>query len=277
MTHIAVTGAAGRVGRAVVEMALAQGHHVLSIEHAPPGEEATPPRLTRLAVEVTDYAALEHALRGCEALIHLAAIPSPMRHPDYQVHNNNVVSSYNALSVAARLGITRVCMASSVNAIGGVFSRWPRYDYFPLDEAHPSYNEDAYSLSKWIGEQQSDAFARRYEALTIASLRFHGVTPQPRRVAPQDEDQVRRRAPDLWGYTGLEATARACLLALTADFRGHEVFYIVAPQTVLEVPSLELKERFFPAVPVRGDLSGTRSFYKCAKAEQVLGWQHDQP
>ena len=35
---------------------------------------------------------------------------------------------------------------SSINAIGGRFSRSPRYDYFPLDEQHPAYVEDPYSV-----------------------------------------------------------------------------------------------------------------------------------
>jgi len=60
------------------------------------------------------------------------------------VHHNNVVSSYNVLSAAAQLGINRVAQASSVNATGAVYSRWPQYDYFPVDEHHPTYNEDAY-------------------------------------------------------------------------------------------------------------------------------------
>ena len=38
----------------------------------------------------------------------------------------------------------------------------------------------------------------------------------------------------------------AAILALTADFAGHEVFYIVAPDTRMARPSLELKQRFFP-------------------------------
>ena len=84
------------------------------------------------------------------------------------VHNNNVVSSYNALRAAATAGVRRVCQASSVNAIGGRFSRWPpRYDYFPVDEQHPTYAEDPYSLSKWICEQQADAIAALESALPV--------------------------------------------------------------------------------------------------------------
>jgi UDP-glucose 4-epimerase len=274
--RIAVTGGSGRVGRAVIEAALAQGHSVVSIDRTLPAENTPRPEVTFLQADITQYADLEQALRGCDALIHLAAIPAPGGHPDHVVHNNNVVGSYNALSAAAHLGIQRVCQASSINATGAAYSRWPRYDYLPLDEEHPTYNEDPYSLSKWICELQGDSFARRYEQMTIASLRFHWVVPD-RGVAVQYSGRIGEVvAKHLWGYTRLDATARACLLALTPKFQGHEAFYIVAPDTMIDTPSLELARKYFPDVPVRGDLSGNQGFYDCSKAERLLGWKHDE-
>jgi nucleoside-diphosphate-sugar epimerase len=274
--RIAVTGGSGHVGRAVVEMALAQGHSVISIDRTLPAETTATTEVTFVQTDITQYADLEHALRGCDALIHLAAIPSPWGQPDHVVHNNNVVGSYNALRAAAQLGIERVCQASSINAIGGIYSRRPRYDYFPLDEAHPTYNEDPYSLSKWICELQGDSFARRYEAMTIASLRFHWVVPDRATVVRYSEGMGDISVKHLWGYTRLDATARACLLALTPNFQGHEAFYIVAPDAMLDTPSLELARQYYPDVPVRCDLSGNRGFYNCAKAERLLGWKHDE-
>jgi UDP-glucose 4-epimerase len=191
------------------------------------------------------------------------------------VHNTNVVGSYNALSAAAKLGIRRVCQASSVNATGAAFSRRPRYDYFPLDEQHPTYNEDPYSLSKWICEQQADSFARRHETMAIASLRFHLVVSDRAAAARRRSEINEVLVKHLWGYTSLDAAARACLLGLTAPLEGHEALYIVAPDTMMDAPSLELKEHFFPDVPVRGNLDGRRGFFDCAKAERVLGWRHD--
>ncbi len=272
--RIAVTGGSGRVGAGVVSMALAQGHEVVNIDRAP-GKDPDP-RITFHQIDISDYDAFEQALRGCDALIHLAAHPAPIRYPDHVIHNNNVVSSYNALRAAAELGIGRVCQASSINAIGGVYSRWPRYDYFPLDESHPTYSEDPYSLSKWICEQQADSIVRRFEHMTIASLRIHGVVPDRAgslrwKDAPNDI-----AAKHLWGYTRGDATARACLLGINADFEGHEVFYIVAPETMMEEPSLDLKTRYYPDVPVRGDLSGQTGFFDCRKAEKLLGWRHDE-
>jgi nucleoside-diphosphate-sugar epimerase len=274
--HIAVTGGSGRIGRAVAALALSQGHTVVSIDRVLPARDMPQSGLRLAQADMTDYAQLEQAMQGCDALVHLAAYPGPRGHADYDVHNNNVVGSYNALSAAARLGINRVCQASSINAIGGVFSRWPHYDYFPLDEKHRTYAEDPYSLSKWICEQQGDAFARRYETMTIASLRFHGVTPErPTAAQRQPGRDTNWAAKHLWGYTRLDATARACLMALSLGFTGHEAFYIVAPDTVMDTPSLELAQEFFPDVPVQGDLSSNRSFFNCEKAERLLGWKHN--
>lgn len=270
--HIAITGASGRVGSAVVARALAEGHSVVCIDRVAPHA----PDSAFIEADLTRYDELAQALNGCDALVHLAAIASPGHQPDHEVHNNNVVSSYNALRAAAAVGIRRVCQASSINATGGIYSRVPRYDYFPVDEQHPTYNEDPYSLSKWMCEQQADSIARRFEHMSIASLRLHGVRFE--RVNAQQFDHERNviAAKHLWGWVLRDAVARACLLALAAPFSGHEVFYIVAPETMSATPSLELRDAFYPQVPVRGDLSGTTAFYSCAKAARLLGWQHDE-
>ena len=273
---IAVTGGSGLVGKGFVDMALAEGHHVVSIDRVSPSEVTDQPNFTYIQADVTDYGALENAFRGCDALVHMAAIPRPGHFPDHVVHNNNVTGSYNALRAAVEVGIQRICQASSVNATGLAYGRRPHFDYFPLDEQHPTYCEDPYGLSKWICEEQASSIARRYENLTISSLRFHWVVPE----RPGMAQITAIRHPDtliknLWAYTVLAAAARACLVSLTANFKGHEVFYIVAPDTFTDTPTLELQQKHFPDVPVRGDLSGHKSFFNSGKAERLLGWKHN--
>src|SRR6185503_10789930 len=211
---IAVTGGSGRIGKTIVEMALAQGNNVVSIDRVSPGDNAAQSNITYIQADITNYAAFENALRGCDALVHMAAIPAPGSHPDHVVHNNNVVGSYNALRATVEVGIQRVCQASSVNATGLAYSRWPRFDYFPLDEEHPTYNEDPYSLSKWICEEQGNSFARRYENIVIASMRFHWVVRE-RPVATQaiGYSQGDAGTKNLWGYTRFDSAAWACLLS----------------------------------------------------------------
>ncbi|MDZ4717167.1 MAG: NAD(P)-dependent oxidoreductase [Roseiflexaceae bacterium] len=272
--QIAITGGNGRVGRAVTDLALAQDHTVVIIDRTLPESEQQ--GVSAIRADITDYEAIEHAFRGCDAVIHLAAIASPIGNPPHVVHHNNVIGSYNALCAATHLGITHVCQASSINATGAAYSRQPRFDYLPLDERHPTYNEDPYSLSKWICEEQAHSIVRRNEGMTIASLRFHWIVPDRTFALQHGQEHNDWLPKHLWGYTNIEAAARACLLALTAAYKGHEVFQIVAPDTMMTIPSFELAQRFFPNLPIQGDLSGTTGFFDCRKAEQLLGWKHNE-
>lgn len=272
---IAITGASGRIGRAISAEALRQGHSVVGIDRVAPAEPDMRENYRFVLADIGDYDALVAAFSGCDALIHMAAIPAPIGYPDHVVHNNNVVGSYNALRAAVEVGIKRIVQASSVNAIGLSFSRKASFDYFPVDEEHPNHSEEPYSLSKWICEQQADSFARRYDDLRIASMRFHLVVEEREKARNFYADVTPEVAKHLWAYTLYDAAARACLLALEAPFMGHEVFYIIAPDTLLDIPTVELAARFFPDVPIRSDLDGHRSFFSSAKAERMLGWRHN--
>ncbi|HEU5100953.1 MAG TPA: NAD(P)-dependent oxidoreductase [Roseiflexaceae bacterium] len=273
--RIAITGGGGELGRTLIPYLLEQGHSAVAIDRAQPSLNAASfPRPEFIVADTRDFGQTVASMRGCDALIHLAAHRSPRNHPDHVVYGDNTLSSYNVLSAAAILGIKRVCLASSINAIGGAFSRAPRYDYFPIDERHPTYAEDAYSLSKWVLEQQADAFARRFEWMAIASLRFHMLV-ESRAIAAERTRQFEAGATrHLWAYTGLRSASEACLLALGADFSGHEVFYIVAPETVAPQPSLDLAREHYPGTAIRGDLSGHAAFFDSSKAERMLGWRH---
>ena len=270
--RIAITGGSGRIGQATIKLALAEGYSIINMDQTDPPHSEGQDGVEFKKTDLTDYAAVEQALQGCEAVIHLGAIPSPGRLPDHVVHNNNVVGSYNVLIAAAKLGIKKVCQASSVNATGLSYSRQGRFDYFPLDEKHPTYNEDPYSLSKWICEMQGDSIARRYEDMTISSLRFSWVVPAlPPNLGGDSSGQVK----NLWGYTLLEAAARSCIDGIKADYKGHEAFYIVAPHTTVEKPSVELATEHYPDVPLKPGFGDRQAFFDSSKAERLLGWRHD--
>ncbi|HXW81625.1 MAG TPA: NAD(P)-dependent oxidoreductase, partial [Acidimicrobiales bacterium] len=214
----------------MVALLRSRGIDVVAVDCIPPPRHNLDDGVVWVRVEMSDYDAVLKSFAGCDGLVHLAAIARPGILPDAQVHANNVVTSYNALRAAIEVGIARISQASSINAIGAAWSRWPRYDYLPLDERHPSYVEDPYSLSKLICEQQADALVRRYDGVGIASLRFHMVVPD-RAKAVENYKGAAGDVPvkNLWGYTTLAASAGACLLGLEGESSGHEAFQIVAP------------------------------------------------
>ena len=143
--------------------------------------------------------------------------------------------------------------------------------FISVDEEHPTYNEEPYSLSKWICED-SHSFARRYENMHF-KYAFHGLCRNVQQRYKRGYSQT-EGVQKFCGITRYDAAAALPAL-LTADCKGHEVFYITAPDTIVDTPSLELKQKFFPDIPVRGDLSGNKSFFNSSKAERLLGWKHD--
>ena len=273
--EIAITGGSGRLGRALLQRLAAQGEHRLrSLDwvETPPDKRLPGVQYTKINLAYLDL--LLEPLWGCQAIAHLAAYTGPFGQPPGEVYTNNTQASYNVLWAAATLGISKVCLASSVNALGGAGSRIGRYDYFPVDEAHPTYNEDDYGLSKWVMEQQADSFARRYPWMTISSLRLHALPDDPPVLENTPNSAEEGVARTLWGWTLMSEAARACELALQAAFTGHEVFYITAPITCSRIPSRELAQHAYPQVPLRGELAGSQSFFDCRKAARLLGWVH---
>jgi nucleoside-diphosphate-sugar epimerase len=276
--NIAVTGGSGRLGQVVVKQLAGSGHQVLSLDRVVPSAaqhlqiDQKTPRFAE--VDLNNLAALTETITGCDALIHLAAFPGPWGQAPGVVYANNTLISYNVLYASSSLGMRYVCLASSINAVGGLGSRRGHFDYFPVDEKHPSYSEDDYSLSKWVMEQQADSFANRFPEMTISSLRFHALVPAPPERQHTLETAESGSARGLWGWTLIEEGARACVLALQAEFRGHEVFFITAPRTTSAIPTVELAAHAFPGIPFRKELPGTTSFYDASKAARLLGWVH---
>jgi len=272
---IAVTGARGLVGKEVVKLCKEQGHYVIEINRTEEKSASNDKTGEHRVAQATDYDATKAAFSGADAVIHLAAIPNPEGKDDWVVHNTNVTGGYNAMHAAATLGIKRFTLASSVNAHGLVYSQAPlQFPSFPLLESHAPFPSDAYALSKAEVELQADSFARTYPGFRIASLRIHEVAPL-KEIDRAEEEDMRQ----LWAWVSPRATARAALLGVTAKegaFEGHERFYITAPTTVRSEPSLELAKKYFPHVPIMGDLSGHKSFFSTEKARKLLGWEHTE-
>lgn len=279
MTKIAVTGGSGKAGRVVAHDLYQRGHQVLNIDLVPSPESPHPEAaIPFLRADVTDFGqALEalsggDALPGIEAVVHLAAIPSPAHATPDQIFRTNITSTYTVFSAAARLGLPRVVWASSETTLGLPFEQPP--DYAPVDEAHLR-PETSYALSKVLGEEMARQF-HRWHGTTIIGLRFSNIMVRSDydRFPEFWEDPYRRKW-NLWGYVDESHVAQSVRLALEVDVEGTDNFIIAAADTVMRRPSRELMAEVFPGVPVADRIDGNDTLLDISRARQVLGYSPD--
>jgi len=123
---------------------------------------------------------------------------------------------------------------------------------------------------------QADTTVRRYPNMRVASLRLHWSVPTRAEGYRKDYEGSKG---DLWSYVQEDSSAEAFLRAVTVEneeWKGHEKIFIVAPQVAADEDWLELKQKYFPDVPVREEWvkNRGRGFFDCSRAERILGWVH---
>ena len=273
---VVVTGGSGKLGRAVVRDLLEHGHEVLNVDRvAPdPSKYAT---AGFLPADLTDYGqALEAVsgggvLQGVEAVVHLAAVPSPFHATADVTFATNIRSTYTIFSVAMRLGLKRVVWASSETTLGLPFDQPP--DYAPVDEEHPLRPESSYALSKVLGEEMARQFSR-WSAIPFIGLRFSNVMERADyEQFPSYWDDPLLRKWNLWGYVDESHAAQSVRRALSVVASGADAFIIAAADTVMNRPSRELMAEVYPGVRVADSVAEHGTLLGIDKARRVLGYE----
>lgn len=154
---ILVTGAEGFIGSHLVETLVNQGRHVRAMalynSFGSYGWLDTLSPKVRDKIElimgdVRDPFSVREAMRGCDAVMHLAAliaIPYSYAAPSSYI-DTNVSGTLNVVQAARDLGIRKVVHTSTSEVYGTA-------QYVPIPETHPLVGQSPYSASK-IGADQ---------------------------------------------------------------------------------------------------------------------------
>lgn len=270
--RVLVTGASGIIGRCTVRHLLDRGVAVTAVSLD--GSYEWPSEVRSMTVDAMNEAAIAEALDGCAAVVHLAALAHPTLGTPRQVFTNNTVSTFTVLAQAAAAGVTRVVLASSVNAPGIAMNpHGPLPAYFPLDEDLPTDIADAYSLSKQVDELSAAMAARTWGTETVA-FRFPLVKPRDwlTAFAAEVADDPIGMMRTGWAYLTVDDAARAILAALDADVTGAHVVGLSARDTLLAVPTQHLVDTYAPEVPCRREFTGTEALIDTTRAQELLGF-----
>jgi UDP-glucose 4-epimerase len=265
---ILVTGGCGHLGAAVMRE-LCKSSRPVAFDLKPPTTADTP-FIKGSVLALTD---LEAAMRGVDALVHVAAIPNPRDRPPEVVFETNVRGTWNTFHAAARAGVEKAVLISSECATGLCYQKaeFPP-DYLPIDEAYPLRPAEVYGLSKQAAEAVAASFARTGMDVTVLRPLFI-LFPHNYPEIPSRADLWNR---DLWGWVEPADVAAAVRLALE-KISGFEIFFIGAPNTLAPEPTLELvARRFGQSLEVRRPElyreNPNAALFDIAKARRLLGY-----
>lgn len=186
--RVLITGAAGRIGKALAEhlgerYALRlQYHHTIPEEHEaaakraretgqPAPLEGTPHEVVVAGAE--DLAAMERACAGMDAVVHMAADPR-VQAPWPDILNANIIGTYNVYEAAHRAGVKKVIFASSNHATG-YYEKESTYTTPEMPVRPDSY----YGVSKVFGEALGRYYADAH-GISVICLRIGSFQPAPR-------------------------------------------------------------------------------------------------
>jgi UDP-glucose 4-epimerase len=170
---VLVTGGGGFIGSHTVDRLLADGHNVRVLDNFATGrrENLLDVRSDIELVEgdIQSYERVSNAVRGCEIVIHEAALPSVPRSVQDPLTSNatNVTGTLNVLLASRDAGVERVVYASS-SSIYGANPELPKHEALLPQPISP------YAVAKLAGEGFCRSFWEVFGLDTVA-LRYFNV------------------------------------------------------------------------------------------------------
>ena len=262
-----VTGAAGFIGSHLVDALIEQGSEVRALDNLSTGFKKNLAHLdghaqfTFVDGDAADPATTAEAVKGCDAIFHLAAmasVPRSMREPAL-CHAWCATSTVNLLDAANQAGVRRMVLASTSAAYGDS-------TFVSKRETDPPAPLSPYAAAKLSAENYLRSFAKTSDLETVI-LRFFNVfgprqDPQSEysAVIPRFVSLILASQPPVIYGDGLQSrdfvyvqdVAKANLLAATVPGISGEVFNVARGQrtTLLELIAIlsDLLEK--PITPI---------------------------
>ncbi|MCC6423980.1 MAG: NAD(P)-dependent oxidoreductase [Phycisphaerales bacterium] len=268
---ILITGAAGRLGSAVRHVARNE-HQLILLD-----QSESISAIGGIRADLSDRDALDRAVKGCDAIIHTAALHGAFygKRPNADFIRANVLGSEYLFDAAIRHGVKRLAIASSMEILVGI--NWAASGPVVLDESRTPCPDWIYPVTKRQIEILGSFYARHH-GLEVVQLRYMGF-------GSMDDHDI---GLGLLAHTlsTLDA-ARATLLAATNPGLKDEILHI-GPDTpltqkdivdALKNPNAVLERHWPGCTPFLQKQNLTplpEQFWPVARidrAKLVLGWK----
>jgi NAD dependent epimerase/dehydratase len=181
-SKVLVTGADGFIGSHLVERLQSEGAKVRAFVFynsfnswgwLDSFDRQQLDRIEIVSGDVRDGACVENAVRGCDVVLHLAAliaIPFSYHAPEAYV-DTNIKGTLNVLQAARKANLARLVVTSTSEVYGTA-------QYVPIDEQHPYQGQSPYSATKIGADRLSEAFCRSFGVPVIIARPFNTYGPR---------------------------------------------------------------------------------------------------
>ena len=176
--RILVTGGAGYIGSAVVEILLQRGYHVVVYDNLSKGHaDLVPPGTLLVTADLLDTASLTRALREhrIDAVVHMAAfsVVGESVHDPARYYQNNVHASLVLLDAMRDVGIARFVLSSTAAVYGEPAKQ-------PIEEQDPTAPTNPYGETKLALERALSWYGHAYGLASISLRYFNAAGATPR-------------------------------------------------------------------------------------------------
>jgi NAD dependent epimerase/dehydratase len=165
MEKILITGATGFIGSHLAEICVGQGFEVVAFDRYNRNndwgwleESEYKNDLEVILGDIRDYDSVSKAIKGCDAVFHLAAligIPYSYISPLAYLRTN-VEGTYNVLEAGKLNNLEQILITSTSETYGTA-------QYVPIDENHPLVGQSPYSASKIAADQLAISYFRSFD------------------------------------------------------------------------------------------------------------------
>ena len=232
--------------------------------------------------DIRNYKNVRNKIRGCEYVIHAAAIPGKGLAEPFEYFEVNVEGAHNVMRAAKEQGVKRFIYISSVTAYGWFMEkRWTPH-YFPIDERHPvtpldeinKGMQDIYGVSKLMAENLLSWYGSNHLYQTVA-FRLATVAKKSEMFS-KGANAERERGWQQTFFTNLDPEAIGPVIesSLTADLpSGFEIFNLCDWFATDLINIKSFLQSHYPEVKTLADFSNNESLLSAKKARNLLGYR----
>jgi dTDP-glucose 4,6-dehydratase len=299
VAKVLLTGSEGFIGSHLAEALLAAGHQVRAFvlynSFGSHGwldflEKKNRDSLDIFMGDVRDPHGVREAMKGCDALLHLAAligIPYSYHSPDTYV-DTNIKGTLNVLQAARDLGVKRIIHTSTSEVYGTAQT-------VPIRENHPLQGQSPYSATKIGADQLALSFHRSFDlpVTIIRPFNTYGPRQSARAVIPTIITQILKGKKEISlgslhptrDLVFVDDTVKGFIKALEAPGIEGEVIQL---GTGYEISIEKLAETITGLMGVKVKIKGSKERIRPAgseverlvadpaKAKKLLKWQPRQ-